>query len=165
MPDTPGTTAGRSAGKPSGRPAGAGSRRLWTLWLPILVALLPASFFVTIGSSVRQPNGIPYQCPSAVRQLLGGPDLTIRPTVRRDELRTYDPADPGLANPPGVADRCRQKNTEGASIAFLLLAVGLTVGLVRSGAVPLPGRPGVGSRSDEPAQPGRPPAPSRREHE
>jgi hypothetical protein len=152
----PQTSGGSTAPRP---------RRLWTLWLPILVALLPASFFVTIGSSVRQPNGIPYQCPSAVAQLLGGPGVTIRPTVRRDEVRTYDPADPGLVDPPGVAGRCRQKNTEGAAIAFLLLSVGLAVGLVRSGAVPLPGLPGVGSSSGEPARSGRPPASSRREQQ
>ena len=116
----------------------AASARLWTLWLPIVVALVPAAFFVTIGSQVRQPNGIPYSCPSAVRQLLG--DSSVRPTVRAGEIRLYDPDDPALADPPGVADRCRRHNVEGASIAFLVLMTGLTVGLVRSGALSLPGR-------------------------
>lgn len=112
------------------------SGRVWSLWLPILVALVPAAFFVLIGSQVRQPNGIPYACPSAVRQLLG--DAVIRPAVRPGELRMYDPDDPALADPPGVADRCRRHNREGAAIAFLVLTTGLTVGLVRSGTLPLP---------------------------
>lgn len=118
----------------------AATARLWTLWLPVAVALVPAAFFVLIGSEVRQPDGIPYRCPSAVRQLLG--DATVRPTVREGELRLYDPADPALVDPPGAADRCRRHNVEGASIAFLVLIGGLTVGLVRSGALRLPGRGG-----------------------
>lgn len=112
--------------------------RVWTLWLPVLVALLPATFFVLIGSQVRQPDGIPYACPSAAAELLGDP--AIRPVVREGEVRLYDPADPALVNPPGVAERCRQHTVEGVSIAFLVLATGLVVGLVRSGALPVPGR-------------------------
>jgi hypothetical protein len=63
--------------------------------------------------------------------------------VHEGELRLYDPRDPALVDPPGVADRCRRHNVEGASIAFLVLMTGLTVGLVRSGALRLSGRGGT----------------------
>jgi hypothetical protein len=116
---------------PSSRPAESTGRRVWTVWLPIVAAAVPAAMFLLIGSGVRQPNGVPYRCPSAARQLIGGSGLKIRPTMDPGELRLYDPRDPALVNPPGVWDRCRTKNTQAALIAGVALCLGVGVSIVR----------------------------------
>jgi len=124
-----------------GRQAG----RLRSFWLPIGLAAIPAAMFLLIGSGVRQPDGVPYRCPSAVRQLIGGSGLEIRPTLVAGEVRLYDPRDTRLVNAPGVWTRCRAKNTQAALIAGLALSAGLAFAMVRAAGRP-GSRPGLATR-------------------
>jgi hypothetical protein len=129
------------------------TRVRWTIWWPLVVALVPAGMFLLIGTGVRQPDGIPYQCPSAARQLVGGHALAIRPTVVEGEVRLYDPGDPTLVNPPGVWDRCRAKNSQAALIAALALLAGTGVTGIRALALSRRNRAGLPFETDSRTNP------------
>jgi hypothetical protein len=116
------------AGRTSRASRSARARRVW---VPIAVALVPAAAFLLVGVAVRLPNGVPYGCPSAVSQLIQGPGMAIKPTVVLGDIRTYDPRDESLWHEPEAWRVCREKNTQAAAFACVIMAGG--VGIAAAG--------------------------------